>query len=105
MSNIDSKKEDLKCPDAPKITIRPIKKKIPYINTIRDDDSSSDEQYEKPTIKLKENIKEKEKDMDDRYYDDEDSFEDEKETKSESGNNKGFKGFRKFKEDNPESIS
>ncbi len=38
--------------------------------------------------------------MDDRY--EEDSYDDEKETKSESGNNKGF---RKFREDNPESIS
>ena len=100
MSNLDSKKEKLKCPDAPKITIKPIQKKIPYINAIRDEDSSSDEQYETPNIKYKQNIQEKEKDMDDRY--EEDSYDDEKETKSESGNNKGL---RRFREDNPESIS
>ena len=102
MSNTDSKKEELKCPNAPKITIKPVQKKIPYINTIRDGDSSDEEQYENPpTIKIKDNIKEKTKEKDDRY-EDEDSFEDEKETKSESGNNRDF---RKFREENPESIS
>ena len=39
MSNLDSKKEKLKCPDAPKITIKPIQKKIPYINAISDEKS------------------------------------------------------------------
>ena len=106
MSNSDLKKEkekteELKCPNAPKITIKPVQKRIPYINTIREGDSSDEEQYENPPpIKIKENIKEKD-DKDDRY-EDEDSFEDEKETKSESGNNRDF---RKFRESNPESIS
>ena len=57
LKKIEQKKmKKLKCPDAPKITIKPIQKKIPYINAIRDEDSSSDEQYETPNIKYKQNI-------------------------------------------------
>ena len=95
-------KEELKCPSAPKITKKPEKKKIPYINVIEDDDySSSEEQKEKPIKKMPVFKKE----IDDRY-EDEDSFDSgsiaDKETKSNSGNNKGC--IKKLKEDNPESI-
>ena len=46
------KKEELKCPKAPKITKKPEKKKIPFLNVIEDDDSSnSEEQKEKPIKK------------------------------------------------------
>ena len=96
-------KGNLICPNAPKITKKPKMKKIPYINVIKDNDSySSEEQNEKPINKAQQY----KKDMDDRYNDDDSfdrSFNDEQETKSESGNIK--EGKKKLKEDIPESIS
>ena len=103
-NNNEIKKDELICPNAPIITKKPLMKKIPYINVIEDDDdsSNSEDQNEKPKSKAFEYNK---KDMDDRY-DDEDSFDDgfiaEQETKSESGNNN--KCFKKFKEDNAETV-
>ena len=101
----EKEKEDLKiiCPNAPIITKKPEKKKIPYINVIEDNDSSDSEedQKEKQTNMAIYN----KKDMDDRYND-EDSFDNGfiayQETKSESVNNKALK---KFHEDNPEIVS
>ena len=90
------KKEELKCPKAPKITKKPEKKKIPFLNVIEDDDSSNSEEQKEKTIKKK---VEYEKELDDRYEDEEIS---EKETKSESGNNNGY--LKKLKEDSPEII-
>ena len=102
-NNNDKKNEKLECPNAPKITIKPEKKKIPYINVIENDDSfSSEEQKEKPISKtIPKNIEE-----DDRY-DDDDSFDScDKETKSESGNiKKGKEELKNFQEDNAESFS
>ena len=101
----EKEKEDLKiiCPNAPIVTKKPEKKKIPYINVIEDNDSSDSEedQKEKQTNMAIYN----KKDMDDRYND-EDSFDNgfitDQETKSGSVNNKALK---KFHEDNPESVS
>ena len=90
------KKEELKCPKAPKITKKPEKKKIPFLNVIEDDDSSNSEEQKEKTIKKK---VEYEKELDDRYEDEEIS---EKETKSESGNNNGY--LKNLKEDSPEII-
>ena len=92
------------CPNAPRITIRPISKKIPPINVIEDSDSSySEELKTKPKIKIKEYKKDSEDDEYDDSYDsfDEDFF-DERETQSQSANLKS--GFKKFKDDNPESA-
>ena len=79
-------KEPLVCPNAPKITIYPVKPKIPYINVIKDDDSDiSEEQKERP-IKQTNEYKKK---LDDSYDEDDsfdDSFNDDQETKSKSGN-------------------
>ena len=62
-------KEELVCPNAPKITIFPANKRIPYINVLQDDDSSySEEEKEKPVNKISEH----KKDIDDSY--EEDSF-------------------------------
>ena len=99
----EKEKEDLICPNAPIITKKPEMKKIPYINVIEDNDSSSSQdQKEKPTSIA---IGHK-KDMDDRYND-EDSFDNgfiaEQETKSESLNNK--KVLKKIQEGNLESFS
>ena len=101
----EKEKDDLKiiCPNAPIITKKPEKKKIPYINVIEDNDSSNSEedQKEEQTNMAIYN----KKDMDDRYND-EDSFDNgfiaDQETKSGSVNNKALK---KFHEDNPESVS
>ena len=92
-SNNDKTEEKiLICPNAPRITKKPIQKKIPPINVIEDSDSyysgekdSEDDRYE---------------DSDDCY--DEDFF-DERETQSQSANLKGE--LKKLKEDNPESFS
>ena len=101
--NKDKKAEKLVCPNAPKITIKPEKKKIPYINVIENDDSfSSEEQKEKPISKaIAQKIE-----RDDKYEDD-DSFDScDKETKSESRTNKkGKEQLKKFQEDNVESFS
>ena len=101
--NNDKKTEKLVCPNAPKITIKPEKKKIPYINVIENDDSfSSEEQKEKPINNaIAQKIEE-----DDRYEDD-DSFDSyDKETKSESKTNKkGKEELKNFHEDNVESFS
>ncbi len=68
-NNSDKKNEKLICPNAPRITIKPEKKKIPYINVIENDDSFSSEEKE-------------EKDDDESF----DSNSSDKDTKSESGN-------------------
>ena len=78
--NNEKKIEKLVCPKAPRITIKPEKKKIPYINVIENDDSfSSEEQNENPIS----NTIQKNIDKDDTY--DDDSFDDscDEETKSE----------------------
>ena len=103
-NNDKSQTEELVCPNAPRITKRPIQKKIPPVNVIVDSDSSySEEPKEKPKIKVKECKKDSE---DDRYEDSDDSYDEdfaERETQSQSANLKG--GLKKFKEDNPESVS
>ena len=104
-NNDKSPEEQLVCPNAPRITIRPIQKRIPPINVIEDSDSSfSEEPKEKIKIKIKECKKDSE---DDRYEDSDDSFDEnffaDKETQSQSANLKG--GLKKFREDNPESVS
>ena len=100
----DSPKEILVCPNAPKITIRPVKKPIPYINVIEDFDSAEEEE-QKDTQVAK--VKDYKKEFDDRYDSSDDSYDedffDDRETKSQSGNMK--EGLKKFREDNPESCS
>ena len=76
------KKEELICPNAPKITKKPKKQKIPYLNVIDCDSSSSEEEKEK-NEKVLNKVAYKTKD-DDRYEDSDDSY-NEKETKSQSG--------------------
>lgn len=102
----DSQKEILVCPNAPKITIRPVQKPIPYINVIEDIDSSDQEEEEEKEKSISK-IKEYKKEADDRYNDSDDSFDedfyDERETKSQSGNVK--EGLKKFIEANPQSAS
>ena len=77
------KKEDLICPNAPKITKKPKKQKIPYLNVIDCGDSSSSEEEKEKNEKVLNKVAYKTKD-DDRYEDSDDSF-NEKETKSQSG--------------------
>ena len=80
--NKEEKKEELVCPNAPKITIFPANKRIPYINVLQDDDSSySEEEKEKPINKISEH----KKDIDDSYEEDsfDSDFNAEQETKSE----------------------
>ena len=89
------------CPNAPKITIFPANKRIPYINVLQDDDSSdSEEEKEKPINKISEH----KKDIDDSYEEDsfDSDFNAEQETKSESNNVK--KDLKKFKEVDNEEI-
>ena len=102
-NNDKTPSETLVC-NAPKITIKPIQKKIPPINVIEDSDSSfSEEQKEKQKIKIKECKKDSE---DDSYEDSDDSFDEdffaERETQSQSANIKC--DLKKFKEENPESL-
>ena len=82
-NNDKTPSETLVC-NAPKITIKPIQKKIPPINVIEDSDSS---------------FSEEQKDSDDSF--DEDFFA-ERETQSQSANIKC--DLKKFKEENPESL-
>ena len=99
--NKEEKKEELVCPNAPKITIPPANKRIPYINVLQDDDSSySEEEKEKPINKISEH----KKDIDDSYEEDsfDSDFNAEQETKSESNNVK--KDLKKFKEVDNEEI-
>ncbi len=99
--NKEEKKEELVCPNAPKITIFPANKRIPYINVLQDDDSSySEEEKEKPINKISEH----KKDIDDSYEEDsfDSDFNAEQETKSESNNVK--KDLKKFKEVDNEEI-
>ena len=92
------------CPNAPKITIKPVKKRIPYLNVIKNSDSYDEEELkENPVSKMKEYNKEN----DDRYESSDDSFDedlyDDRETQSQSGKTKT--SVKKLREENPESIS
>ena len=104
-NNSNTENKTLVCPNAPKITKKPIQKKITPINAIEDSDSSYyEEQKENPKVKVAELKKDSE---DDRYKSSDDSYDEdfyaERETQSQSGSFKG--GLKKFKEDFSESVS
>ena len=95
----------LVCPNAPRITKKPIQKKIIPINVIEDSDSSYyEEQKENQKVKVAEYKKDSE---DDRYKSSDESYDEdfyaERETQSQSAGIKS--GLKKFKEDISESVS
>ena len=95
----------LVCPNAPRITEKPIQKKIIPINVIEDSDSSYyEEQKENQKVKVAEYKNDSE---DDRYKSSDESYDEdfyaERETQSQSAGIKS--GLKKFKEDISESFS